>query len=65
MDFADLFASLLFGCVGFAAWQVGRRRQSARPMVLGLALIGLPWLIPSGWTLWAVGAGLTALVFVP
>ena len=62
---SGLFAGVVFGCVGMAAWQVGRRRQQARPMLLGCALMGFTFVTPSGWTTWAVGAALTLFCFWP
>jgi len=62
---AALFGNLLFGAIGFACWQYGRRRQSARQMGLGAALMIYPWFFDGGVMLWVVGAVLTALVFWP
>lgn len=64
MDPLSLFASVLFGCIGLAACQIGRRRESARLMAVGVALIGFTYLTPAGLWTWAVGAGLVALLFV-
>lgn len=61
----SLFASLVFGLVGFGAWRYGRARQSARPMVLGAALVLYPWFVSDPAWLWGVGLVLTVLVFVP
>ncbi|MFZ5476306.1 MAG: hypothetical protein ACOZNI_05970 [Myxococcota bacterium] len=60
---SSMFASVLFGCVGLAAWQIGRRRSSARAMVLGCALLGFTFVTPPGWPTWVVGAALTLLLF--
>lgn len=65
MDGPTLFAGVLFGAIGIAAWRIGRRRDSARHMLLGAALVIYPWLIPDGVWVWVVGALLTALVFLP
>lgn len=62
---SGLFAGVLFGCIGLAAWQIGRRRQEARPMVAGAALLGFMMVTPAGWPTWVVGAALTALAFWP
>jgi hypothetical protein len=60
-----IFAGLIFGLVGFAAWQVGRRRKSAGKMGLGLVLVGMPYVVPSPWV-WLAGALLcVGLWFLP
>lgn len=67
MDFdpASLFGGLVFSTVGFGAWRYGRKMDSARHMLLGVALFGLPWLLSGGWGLWAVGSALTVGLFWP
>jgi hypothetical protein len=65
MDPGTLFAGVIFGCIGLAAWQIGRKQQSGRQMLLGFALMGFPYVTPAGWPTWAVGALLTVLVFWP
>ena len=65
MDLSSLFAGIVFGSIGYASWRYGRKTQKARPMVLGLALIAYPWLVPDGLWQWVAGAALTVLVFWP
>lgn len=60
-----LFANLLFGAIGFAAWRYGRKRESARAMLLGAALVIYPWFVEGPLALWGIGAALTILVFFP
>lgn len=62
---ADLFAGVLFGSIGIAAWQIGRRRSSGRAMFAGAALIGFQFVTPPGWPTWAVGLTLSAVAFWP
>lgn len=60
-----LFAGLVFGVAGFAAWQVGRKRQSGSKMVFGLVLMVMPYLVPDPWV-WLVGGLLLAgLWYIP
>ncbi len=55
---ATLFAAILFGIVGFAAFTFGRKNLRAGPMVIGLALMVFPYFVSGpGWT-WGVGAAL-------
>ncbi len=66
MNPSSLLAGILFSGVGFVAWRVGRRRESARHMLLGAALLGYPFVVPEGpaWT-WGTGLALTAACLVP
>lgn len=60
-----LFAGLIFSSVGMGAWMIGRKRQSAGKMVIGMLLMGLPCVVPDPW-IWLVGAlTCAALWFVP
>lgn len=65
MDMTSLFAGLVFGTIGYACWRYGRNTQRARPMVMGLALMVYPWVVPDGVWLWVAGLALTGLVFWP
>ena len=67
MDFSPsaLFAGLVFGVAGIGAFRYGRRQQRARPMLLGLALIVMPWVITGAWLQWLFGAVLVGLLFWP
>jgi hypothetical protein len=61
---SKLFAWLLFGLVGMAAFGYGRKQQKPKAMLLGAALMGYPYLVDGALALWLVGAGLTAALFV-
>ncbi|MDP2311877.1 MAG: hypothetical protein Q8P41_03165 [Pseudomonadota bacterium] len=65
LDPWSLFLGVLFGCIGFAAWQYGRRTQQARHMVLGLALMGFGFLVEDPLTNGLIGAVLTSFLFWP
>lgn len=56
---------VVFGIVGYAAWKYGRRNQSARHMILAIALMGYGYFIPNPWYCLAVGLGLTFFLFWP
>ena len=61
---STLFAGLVFSTLGGVAWVYGKKTQTARPMVLGAALVGAPFVL-DGISLWAIGAALTLFVFWP
>jgi hypothetical protein len=66
VDASSLFAGIVFSSVGFFAWRLGRKRDSARHMLLGAALFGYTFVVPDGplWT-WGTGLALTAACFLP
>lgn len=64
MSFWDLFSGLVLSSLGLMLFQIGRRRSEARKIVLGIVLMGLPWLLPSGPWPWVAGALVLGLGFV-
>jgi len=63
-DAATLFASLLFGIVGFAAFRYGKKSASLKAMLLGAALMVYPYFVEDIWLLYVIGVALTAGLFV-
>ncbi len=61
----SLFLGVLYGCIGLAAWQYGRRAQRARHMGLGAVLMGFGFFVADPATNAVVGAVLTLLLFWP
>ena len=55
-----LFGSLLFGSIGFVALVYGKRQSHIKAMILGAALMGVPYVVPNVPALYAIGAVLTA-----
>ena len=49
---ASLFFGILFGAWGLMAVQIGRKRGDARPVILGVALMGLTFVVGSTWWSW-------------
>ena len=49
-DSSFLFASLLWGCVGFGYWIYGKKQKEMMPMVGGVAMIVVSYLVNS-WLL--------------
>lgn len=62
--FANLFAGILFGSAGFAAFIYGKKSASWKPMVIGVALMVYPYFIEETWLLYATGVALCAAIFV-
>ena len=61
---AYLFGAIFFGIVGFAAYRYGKKAGLARPKWIGVAMMLYPYAISETWLLYAVGAGLCALLYV-
>jgi hypothetical protein len=60
---AALFASLIFGIVGIAAFRYGKKSALIIPMVLGIALMAYPYFVPETWMIYAIGCALTFAVW--
>ena len=59
----NLLAGMIFGAIGFGAFIYGKKNAAWRPMVLGIALMGFPYLPMGTGVLYLVGALLTAALF--
>jgi hypothetical protein len=61
---AVLFAGLIFGVIGLAAFTYGRKATRWQTMLIGFLLMVFPYFIDSTWLLYGVGAALTGALFV-
>jgi hypothetical protein len=61
---AVLFAGLIFGTIGLAAFIYGKKTTRWQPMLIGFILMAFPYFIDITWLLYAVGCALTAALFV-
>lgn len=61
---SNLFASILFSTIGFAAFVYGKKAMSWRPMAIGGALMGYTFFVSQTWLLYLLGIGLIAALFV-
>ncbi|HLF17765.1 MAG TPA: hypothetical protein VI749_02610 [Candidatus Omnitrophota bacterium] len=55
-----LVATLIFGAIGFVAFNYGRKNSEFKPMVIGICLMGYPYFVKSTLTILLIGVGLTA-----
>ncbi|MDD5384795.1 MAG: hypothetical protein PHG89_07945 [Gallionella sp.] len=62
--YANLFAGILFGSAGFAAFVYGKKSANWQPMAIGAALMVYPYFIEETWLLYAIGITLCAGIFV-
>ncbi len=61
---AALFASILFGAIGLAAFLYGRKMVLWKPMVLGVALMAYPYFVSETWLVYAIGCALCVGLYV-
>jgi len=59
-----LFASLLFGTVGFAAFVYGKKSMLWQPMAIGVVLMVYPYFVENALLLYVIGIALSASLFV-
>ncbi|MFH1724931.1 MAG: hypothetical protein ABII00_09965 [Elusimicrobiota bacterium] len=59
-----LFAWLIFGLIGLAAFGYGKKQGRPKTMLIAVVLMGYPYLVSSPLALWLIGAGLTAALWV-
>ena len=67
MTFLDanfLFASLIWGSIGIGYFIYGKRQQSWVPMVGGIVMMAVSYLVGSALVMSLICAGLMALVYV-
>ena len=60
---AKIFACIIFGAIGFAAFLYGKKNRSFRPMMIGFALMVYPYFISGTFFLYLVGIALTAALY--
>ncbi|MDP2310559.1 MAG: hypothetical protein Q8P18_31360 [Pseudomonadota bacterium] len=65
LDPASMFLGIVYGCIGFAGFQYGRRQQQARQMVVGIALMSFGFFVSDPLINGLVGAVLVLLLFWP
>jgi hypothetical protein len=58
-----LFLALVGGAIGTGAFIYGKKTQKLKPLVVGILLMGLSYLVTSPLWLGLATAGLTALLF--
>ncbi len=65
LDLTTIFIGMFFGIIGYGAWRYGKNTQSARHMLLGVALMVFGYIVPSPEYAVLVGGILSILLFWP
>lgn len=61
---SELFGSLLFGVIGFAAMIYGKKSAQWKPMLIGVILMTYPYFVSRTWLMYAIGCALCGALFV-
>ena len=59
-----LIASIMFGIIGFVAYQHGNKAALPRPKWIGIVLMLYPYAVSDTYLMIACGVGLCALLYV-
>ena len=59
-----LFGAIVFGAIGMGFFVYGKRQSLVKPMVLGIALMGFPYLVSDTVPLFIVGTALTLAAYI-
>ena len=65
MSIANIFASVIFGSIGFASFIYGKKQTSLKPVVIGVILMAYPYFVQNPILLFAIGTVLTIALFLP
>jgi hypothetical protein len=60
---SNLFAGLVFGSIGLAAFIYGKKMASWRPMIIGVALMAYPYFFSGTLVIYLIGIALTTTLY--
>ena len=63
-DSSFLFASLLWGSIGFGYWIYGKKQREMMPMIGGAAMIAISYLVSSWLLMSLLGLALMVAVYL-
>lgn len=63
-SWVGLIGGVLFGSVGFIAFIYGKKNSEFKPLIIGVLLMGYPYLVRNEIAVFAVGVVLTVLLFI-
>ena len=58
-----IMAWIIFGTIGFCAFNYGRKEKAYQPMILGIVLMLYPYFVHNTLFLYLVGTALTAALY--
>jgi len=63
-DSSFLFASLLWGSIGVGYWIYGKKQRELMPMIGGVAMVGVSYLVSSWLLMSLIGLALMVAVYL-
>ena len=63
-SFSSIFAGIVFGAIGLAAFIYGKKQVSFKPMVIGIILMVYPYFVSHEIWVWVIGTVLTFSLFI-
>ena len=57
---AALFAAVIFGAIGIAAFRYGKKHGLIAPVIIGIVLMVYPYFVTQIWLIYALGCALCA-----
>lgn len=64
MDTGNIFASVIFGSIGFGVFIYGKKQSSFKAMVIGMLLMVYTYFVPSVIAVYAIGVVLLLALFL-
>ena len=61
---AYLIGVVIFGILGYIAYRYGKKKSRPATKWIGIALMLYPYVIPTTWLLYVVGAGLCVAAYL-
>ena len=61
---ANVVIAIFFSIVGFAAFRYGKKNGEMKPLFIGVGLMAYGYFVSNPWASLAIGAVLTAALFV-
>lgn len=62
-DWSNIIGGVIFGIIGFVAFNYGRKMKSSKPLMVGIALMVFPYFVSNTLLLYIIGAGLCAALY--
>ena len=59
----NLIGGFIFGIIGLYAFNYGRKERNYKPLAIGLVLMVYPYFISNTILMYAIGAGISSLLY--
>ncbi len=62
-SWANIMAWLIFGIIGFCAFNYGRKERNYRALTIGIVLMVYPYFVSNTLWLYVLGTGISSLLY--